>query len=759
MFKRSLVSSLLWVILALILISCSETINNPSPSLKSLSPSTAIQGLPGFTLTLVGSGFAPSSQVLWNGSPRLSLFQDGNHMTATINPIDIQVSGTIQVTVTTPQPGGGTSNEIDFVIKPTTSGIPTITSISPSGGFAGNTQLTLQVTGSNFQPQSVVTWNGNNRSTSFTDSSNISATIFQSDLTSAGTAQIAVLNPPPGGGSSNPVAFQITDPVPSITVLSPTSVVSGNPSSTITCPPCSLLVQGTGFTAASVVTYNGVPKSTSFSANTQLTVTIATTDMVAAGTVQVQVVNPSPGGGPSNIVGFSVIPTNPGVGLPELMDIANNGVQADKGIGNLTNSGPSISTNGRFTAFASTSTTLVPIAISNNAQQQQVYLRDTCMTGSTGCSPAIVSVSLALDNINQPTAPSFEPSISGSGRYVAFSSAATNILVGANGQQQVYLRDACGGIAGCTPVSNLISVAADGVTPGDGTSSQAAVGSDGRFVAFVSTSSNLGPSNPGHAQEIFLRDTCLNVASGCSPTTVLISTPDGTTLANGSSSEPSIGDGATGQFISFTSTATNLAGGTTGTPQIYRHTACVGISSCTAATVLASTSDGTTPANAACGQSSISLNGEFIAFASTASNLGTVTAGTPQIFLRDTAASVMLVSTPDGTTVGNGGSETPHISNNGQFVTFGSLSDNLVAGDTNGVEDVFVRNTCTGASGCTPSTKLASNSSAGVQGNAASLRPVISGDGHFVSFISFANNLVNFDTNSVEDIFLAVTTF
>ncbi|MGH9702579.1 MAG: hypothetical protein ACRD4K_04315 [Candidatus Acidiferrales bacterium] len=681
-------------------------------------------------------------------------------MTATIGPTDIQNSGTVQVTVTTPQPGGGVSGEVDFVVKPTTSGIPTITTISPAGGFAGSTQLTLQVTGSNFQSQSVVTWNGNNRFTNFFNSSTITASILQSDLTGAGTVQIAVVNPPPGGGSSNPVPFQITDPVPSISLLSPASVVSGNPSNTLTCPPCSLLVQGIGFTAASVVTFNGVPKATSFTANTQVSFSLATTDLVPAGTVQVQVVNPSPGGGPSNIVGFSVIPTNAGAGLPELVDVADNGVQANKGIGNLANSGPSINTNGRFTAFATPATTLVPLTVTNTPQQQQVYLRDTCMTASTGCTPAVVSVSLALDGFNQPTAPSFEPSISGNGRFVAFSSAATNIITGANGQQQVYLRDACGGVAGCTPKSILISVAPDGTTPGDGTSSQAAVGSDGRFVAFVSTSSNLGPSNPGHAQEIFLRDTCLNVASGCTPSTVLISTPDGTALADGSSSEPAIGDGATGQFISFTSTATNLAAGTTGTPQIYRRTACVGISSgCTPATILASTSDGSTQANAACGQSSISLNGEFIAFATTATNLGAATGGIQQIFLRDTAASIALVSTPDGTAVGNGVNETPRISNNGQFVTFASQANNLVATDTNGVEDVFVRNTCAGASGCTTKTVLASAASSGAQGNAASLRPGISGDGHFVSFISFANNLVSFDTNSVEDIFLAVTTF
>jgi hypothetical protein len=758
--NRVQATSLVCVALMLAFASCSANINNPKPSVKSISPSSATQGASGFTLTVTGGGFGPSSLVYWNGSPRSTLFLDGGQLTAIISPSDISFAGTVTVLVVTPAPGGGVSNTVDFTVNPATSSIPHITSISPSGGFAGDPQITLQVSGSNFVTQSVVTWNGNNRQTSFFSPSTLLAVILQSDLSAAGTAQVNVVNPAPGGGASNPVAFQISNSVPAITTVSPPSATAGGTELT-------LGVQGSGFNAASIITFNGVPKTTSFTANTQLSASIAAADIIASGTAQIQVLNPAPGGGPSNIMGFSVVPTSTGGGLPELVDVANTGVQADKGIGNLTNSGPSISTNGRFVAFASISTTLVPIN-NNGLQLPDVFLRDTCLTASTGCVPGTVAVNFNSDNITEANAPSFEPSISGNGRYVAFSSAATNLVTGAaNGIQQVYLRDACGGIAGCTPKTILISVAPNGTAPGDSLSSQAAVGSDGRFVVFVSTATNLGPSNPLNAQEVFLRDTCLNVSGACTATTYLLSTPDGTALADGSNSEPAIGDGTSGQFVSFSSTATNLTAGATGTQQVYRRTACVGISSgCTAATALISSANGSTPANAASSQSSISPDGRFVGFASTATNLGAGTGGTQQVFLRDTCngasgctAATTLISTPDAATVANGKSESPHVSSNGQFVSFASVGDNLVAADTNNVEDVFVRNTCIGASGCATKTVRASVASSGTQGNGASLRPVLSSDGHFVSYISFASNLVAIDTNGFEDIFLSVTTF
>jgi hypothetical protein len=118
------------------------------------------------------------------------------------------------------------------------------------------------------------------------------------------------------------------------------------------------------------------------------------------------------------------------------------------------------------------------------------------------------------------------------------------------------------------------------------------------------------------------------------------------------------------------------------------------------------------------------------------------------------------VSTPNGTTPANGLSEHPSINDSGQFVAFSSLASNL-GNTSNGVENVFVRNTCLGITAtCTTGLAL-SSISAGTNASptgGANLVPSISGDGHTVSFLSFSQ-LAPADTNSLEDIYLGSTTY
>jgi Tol biopolymer transport system component len=142
-----------------------------------------------------------------------------------------------------------------------------------------------------------------------------------------------------------------------------------------------------------------------------------------------------------------------------------------------------------------------------------------------------------------------------------------------------------------------------------------------------------------------------------------------------------------------------------------------------------------------------------------------------QIYVRDTctgvdtvtttcAPSTTLVSTATGAP-GNGLSEHPSISATGQFVAFASLASNL-ANTTNGIENIFVRNTCL-ATTITCTTGVAISSISGgtnaSPSNGQNLAPSISADGHTVSFLSFSNNLVPRDNNALEDIFLGTTTF
>jgi hypothetical protein len=212
---------------------------------------------------------------------------------------------------------------------------------------------------------------------------------------------------------------------------------------------------------------------------------------------------------------------------------------------------------------------------------------------------------------------------------------------------------------------------------------------------------------------------------------------------NGWSSNPSIS--AFGRFVAFHSSASNLVSGdTNGTYDIFVHDRQNGV------TERVSVSSSGVQANGGSLDSSISAFGRFVAFYTYASNLVSGdTNGRWDIFVHDRHTGVTeRVSTSSSGEQGNYDSLFPSISGNGRFVAFQSYATNLVSGDTNGEEDIFVHNRQTGV------TKRVSVSSKGEQGNDHSWFSSISGNGHFVVFQSAASNLVSGDTNGVVDIFI-----
>jgi Tol biopolymer transport system component len=150
--------------------------------------------------------------------------------------------------------------------------------------------------------------------------------------------------------------------------------------------------------------------------------------------------------------------------------------------------------------------------------------------------------------------------------------------------------------------------------------------------------------------------------------------------------------------------------------------------------------------------SSISADGRFIAFASYATNLvAGDTNGYMDVFVHDRqTGETTLVSVDSQGLQGNGtsGENIICISADGRFVVFDSLASNLVSGDLNGLEDVFVHDRETGE------TTLVSVDSQGTQGNGDSFGGSISADGRFVVFDSLASNLVPGGTNGGGDVFM-----
>jgi hypothetical protein len=187
--------------------------SNSVPLITSVSPTNAVAGGAAFSLTVNGSNFISSSVVKWNGAARSTTFVGANQLTAQISAADIATAGTFQVSVTTPPPGGGDSNVIDFQVT-AANAVPVITTLSPANATAGGASFTLTVNGTGFANSAVVRWDGSDRATTFLSPSQLTAQITAADIAAAGTHNLTVFNPAPGGGLSNAVTLTVNDTQP-----------------------------------------------------------------------------------------------------------------------------------------------------------------------------------------------------------------------------------------------------------------------------------------------------------------------------------------------------------------------------------------------------------------------------------------------------------------------------------------------------------------------------------------------------------------
>lgn len=723
---------------------------NPAPAITSLSPSSANAGSANVAMTVTGTNFTQGSVVRWNDQDRTTTFVSPTQLTAAIPAADLAVAGTAQVSVFTPAPGGGTTTALPFMILNLTPG--NITTVSPTSATAGGAGFTLTVNGANFSSASVVRFNGADRVTTFVDSTQLLATILASDIAAGGMHSITVFTPAPGGGVTSAFNFIVNFPVPVVTSISPTSATAGGAAFTLT-------LNGSDFFSASVVNWNGSARATTFVNNTQLTAAISNTDIAAEGMANVTVVNPAPGGGTSNTSIFTInAPAQP-AGVLERVSVASDGTQA-MGSSMVT----AISADARYVAFMSQAPNLVPgdtnLVVGFSGSGNDIFIRDTCTGAPVGCMRSTVRVSVANDGSEIPFG---IPIIAGQGtmtpdaRFVVFLTSAALVPEDTDSNSDVYVRDTCiGAGAGCTPSTILASVAFDNVTPEPGTvASVFGISSSGQCVAFTAFSTSRGQF------EVFVRDLQAQ-------TTTVVSLANDGSASNGGSNAPAMS--ADGRYVSFTSSATNLVpNDTNGGPDYFVRDTLLNTT-----TRVSVATDGTEHnTNQGIFSGSISPDGRFAVFMSDGTNLvPNDTNNDRDVFLRDTCAGAPAGCTPSTTGIsvtsagatGNVGSDVlgfihPVFSADGRFVVFQSGARNLVLGDTNTQGDTFVRDTCAGAVGCTPTTVRVSRTTSGVQGNGNSFQGAISADGRFVALHSAASNFVTGDTNGTTDVFLVRTGF
>jgi hypothetical protein len=188
---------------------------------------------------------------------------------------------------------------------PTPTASPTVTSISPTSVDAGSGPLTLTVNGTGFIKTTTVQVGGIADATSYLNGTQVTATISASQLASGSQLSIIALNGTASSGSSQAVNLQVTNPVPTITQLSPATLAAG-----MTSPVLSLT--GTGYVPATVVNVNGSARTTTFVSGTQVNVALTAADVATAGSLALTAVNPAPGGGTSASSTAAIVNPAPG---------------------------------------------------------------------------------------------------------------------------------------------------------------------------------------------------------------------------------------------------------------------------------------------------------------------------------------------------------------------------------------------------------------------------------------------------------------
>jgi Tol biopolymer transport system component len=427
---------------------------------------------------------------------------------------------------------------------------------------------------------------------------------------------------------------------------------------------------------------------------------------------------------------------------------------------------PSISSDGRYVAFQSGATDLVPVGTNGFIH---IFVRDR-QTGTT------TQVSLHT-NGTEGEGPSSDPSISTNGRFVAFESEAGNLVAGdtafPSGFPDIFVNDLQTGETTWVSEDSLGG-------EGDGPSLNPSISADGRYIAFQSEATGLvAPGGSDGSSHIFVRDRQ-------TLTITQVSVNSLGAQGNNHSYSPSISED--GRYVAFDSAADNLVAGDTpvamgGFIDIFVHDRDAdgngtydevgGVS-----TVRVSVASGGGEGNGHSYSPSISGDGRYVAFYSEANNVvGSDSNGSTDVFVHDRDAdgngaydevggvSTVRVSVASGGGEGNGHSYSPSISGDGRYVAFYSEADNLVAGDTpvtmGGFIDIFVHDRDADGNGTYDevggvSTVRVSVASGGGEGNGHSYSPSISADGKFVAFHSDASNLlgVGNDTNGSTDIFV-----
>jgi Tol biopolymer transport system component len=400
----------------------------------------------------------------------------------------------------------------------------------------------------------------------------------------------------------------------------------------------------------------------------------------------------------------------------ERVSVSTSGAQADGVVADF----QAVTAHGRYVAWESNADNLVA---GDTNRDFDLLLRDR-VAGTT----ELVNVSSTGE---QGNGGGFTPAISANARFVAFASISTNLTGNdTNNTTDIFLRDRRHGTTKRVSVKNGGGqITRGGFDP--------SITSDGRYIGFTSTGSNIVSGDTNGAQDVFLRDRV-------GRTTVRVDLkPDGQQIPGGAA----LGYvSSNGRYVLFTSWAVVTPGDTNGKQDLFLRDLVANTTELISVARTGGPADEYTSITEA-----ISGDGRYVAFTSYASNLVVGdTNGAPDVFVRDrqTGTTKRVSLSNDGAQVSAGDGGRDGISADGRYVVFATDDGTVVAGDTNDAIDVFVRDLTA------ETTTRVSVDSAGGQANDRSYSSTISADGAHVLFVSYATDLVSGDTNGMNDVFI-----
>ena len=408
----------------------------------------------------------------------------------------------------------------------------------------------------------------------------------------------------------------------------------------------------------------------------------------------------------------------------ERVSASSGGEQGD----GMTVERPALSRDGRYVGFVSEAQNLVPndTNVCHTDMGDAFPCPDAFVRDRTAGTTQRVSVGSSGAQGNDAT---FSVAVSADARHVAFGGGSGNLVGGTHRPclewancPDIFARDRTAGVTDLISRASPRSHNGSTVTA-DGNSTADSISSDGRFVAFSSYASDMVRDDTNGTWDVFVRDRTRKVISR-------ISVSSSGRQADGESTDIELsGDGSAAAFVSE---ADNLVpGDTNGVSDIFvrdfrKHTT-------TRVSVSSTGEQGDKESSAPW----MSADGRYITFTSEATNLVPGdTNGALDVFIYDRQSrSITRASVSSRGSEGLGASSAPMLSSNGRLVVFSSTAPNLVAGDTNGALDIFVRDLVAGT------TTRVSVGPEGLQADGDSFEPSISGDGRWIAFSSRAQNL------------------